>query len=186
MRETILLLGGARSGKSAFAEQLAGKKSERVLYVATAEAGDDEMEKRIAIHRASRPSTWNTLEAPLKAGKCIEDVYSGEDVVIIDCITLLVSNIILQDKEDMDSVSLDDIERAVNDEIASLLKCMGRVESGFIVVSNEVGLGLVPDNKLARIYRDVLGRANQRLAAYCDTVYLMVAGIPVVVKQNGN
>ncbi len=183
MGEKILLLGGARSGKSSFAERLAGSANSRVLYVATAESGDEEMERRIAVHRAARPETWRTLEAPLRVGKSIKDCYGGEGFIILDCITVLVSNIVLMSSETPENLCIDAAEEAVSAEIDGLQSCMESLQAGFILVSNEVGLGLVPENSLGRAYRDILGRTNQRLASFCDTVYLMVAGIPVVVKQ---
>ena len=183
MGESILLLGGARSGKSSFAEKLAAEDGEKVLYVATAEAGDEEMKERISEHRLSRPSTWRTLEASTRVGSSIRNLFNNEEVVIIDCITLLVTNIILREVENPDTIDIKSAEEAVIAEIEGLIACMDTIKASFIIVSNEVGLGLVPENRLGRLYRDILGRANQRLAEYADKVYLMVAGIPVVIKQ---
>ncbi len=182
MKKTILLLGGARSGKSYFAQEMA-KKAQRVLFVATAEAGDEDMRRRIEKHKESRPATWRTLEAPSRIGHRIEQEIDGEPLVIIDCITLLVSNIFCRlDERQFDTIEDTFLEKEVVTEIEQLLGCLDRVEASFIIVSNEVGLGIVPDNRLGRLYRDILGRANQMLARRADEVYLMVAGIPLRVK----
>ncbi len=181
----ILITGGVRSGKSDFALKLARDRGEPVLFVATAEARDDEMRKRIMAHRKSRPAHWVTLEATTGIGRQIEQKIGGAKVVIIDCVTLLVSNILgafdCQTEEQMDSSS---IEQAVTAEIGEIINCMERVAAGFIIISNEVGTGLVPVNKVGRLYRDLLGKANQILAGNVNEVYLMVAGIPVAIKSD--
>lgn len=169
----ILVLGGARSGKSAFAQRLARHLGgDDVLYVATAEAGDDEMRQRIAQHRRERPATWRTLEVAQRVGESIMAQDSERGVVLIDCLTLLVSNAMLASAGD----------DAASREVEGVLGACRRSAATFIVVSNEVGLGLVPDNRLGRRYRDALGRANQELAAVADNVYLMVAGLPLELR----
>jgi adenosylcobinamide kinase/adenosylcobinamide-phosphate guanylyltransferase len=159
-----LILGGARSGKSSFAQKLA--ESRKVLFVATAEALDDEMRERIEEHKKQRPSSWRTLEATSRIGKKIAENVGNAEVVIIDCITMLVSNV------------MHEIER----ELDELIDCMKKVDASFIIISNEVGLGIVPENKLSRTYRDALGWVNKRLAEYADEVFFMIAGIPVKIK----
>ena len=171
----VLVLGGARSGKSAFAQDLAVRWGGRVLFCATAEPLDDEMRDRIEAHRRSRPVDWDTLEAARDVGPALERV-SEYDIVLLDCVTLLTSNCLTE------GASPGEMERAVEKEIDGLVTCIDRHRSSFIIVSNEVGGGLVPDSALARAYRDLLGRANQRLAACADEVYLMVAGLPLRVK----
>ena len=180
---TILITGGARSGKSRFAQELAQRLGQPVLFVATAEAGDDEMRQRIEEHRRVRPTAWRTLETPTRVGQHIVQEIGSAKVVIIDCVTLLVSNILNQFL-DPTSAHIDDslAEKAVTHEINELIDCLNRVAASFIIVTNEVGMGLVPDNKLGRTYRDLLGKANQRLAERADEVYLMVSGLPVRVK----
>ncbi len=183
-----LLLGGVRSGKSARALQLAGtyQGDGRVLFVATGEALDDEMQRRIAAHRAERPPSWDTLEAPRDLGRLLEDTLVERDgkyaVVVIDCLTLWVSNIVcaLTDGDDAETVA----ERLAR----GLLDVWSRRPQGrerWIVVSNEVGLGIVPPTLLGRRYRDALGRVNQLVAATADDVTLMVAGIALPIKRDG-
>ena len=181
--KTILITGGARSGKSRFAQELALKSGKPVLFVATAEAGDEEMRQRIEEHQKKRPSTWKTLEVTTGVGKEILEKVGGAQVVIVDCITLLVNNIFNQfadqTDEQMDAFL---VEKEVNREITELIDCINRLDASFIIVTNEVGMGLVPANRMGRLYRDLLGKANQLLAERADEVYLMVAGLPVKVK----
>jgi adenosylcobinamide kinase/adenosylcobinamide-phosphate guanylyltransferase len=154
-----------------------------VLFVATAEAGDEEMRRRIAKHRAERPADWDTLEATRNIGDRIFEQGSGAEVVIVDCITLLVSNIMGQHCDqhgNLTDVPL--IEEKVTGEIASLIECMKRTDASFIIVTNELGLGLVPLNEMSRLYRDLLGKANQQLAEVAEEVYFMVAGLPMQIK----
>jgi adenosylcobinamide kinase/adenosylcobinamide-phosphate guanylyltransferase len=176
--ELILILGGARSGKSDYAEWLAAQLGQRVLYIATAEAYDEEMAQRIAAHRAVRPATWHTLEAPRQIGQALVDVELGLDAILLDCVTLLASNILLE----REAESPETIEAALRAELDGLLAAQKRLSAPLVIVSNEVGLGLVPPYPLGRVYRDLLGRANQYLAAQADRVILMVAGLPMTVK----
>jgi adenosylcobinamide kinase/adenosylcobinamide-phosphate guanylyltransferase len=176
----ILVLGGARSGKSSYAQDLALKVGgPDVLYLATAQAFDGEMQARIAAHQAERPAGWCTLEAPSLIGAPIAEAAAGKRVVLMDCMTLLASNALLSAGEDAPASVA---EAAVAAEAAALLAACRAGEATWIVVSNEVGMGLVPPYPLGRVYRDALGRANQTLAAAADRVYLLVAGIPMTVK----
>ncbi len=177
--KSTLLLGGARSGKSRLAVEMAKKRGGEVLFVATAEDGDAEMNRRIAEHRKSRPAAWKTLEATTHAGGRILQNIGQARTVIIDCITLLVSNVFEQNPGVADA---DILEKAVDAEIKELLDCIDRCEAHFIIVSNEVGLGIIPGDYITRLYRDLLGRANQTLALHADEVILMVAGIPMTIK----
>jgi adenosylcobinamide kinase/adenosylcobinamide-phosphate guanylyltransferase len=179
----ILLIGGAGSGKSYFAQELALKLGGGVLFVATAEAGDEEMLKRIEKHRRKRPPVWSTLEVTTGVGKRIAEKLGGAKVVIVDCITLLVNNILSQYSDPTgEPIDVPLIEKGVVAEIDELIKCTKQVDASFITVTNEVGLGLVPANRLGRLYRDLLAKANQMLAEAADEVYLMVAGLPVLIK----
>ncbi len=187
-RKCILILGGARSGKSRFAQELAQQLGKRVLFVATGEPLDEEMEARVKEHKLSRPQNWRTLEASVNVGERIREQIHDADVVIIDCLTLLVSNVLTRgDKESLESDQVD--YAAMSDrvvaEMEGLVKCINNTNATFIVVSNEVGMGLVPPYRLGRDYRDLLGKANQLLAQQADNVYLMVAGIPWQLKAKG-
>jgi adenosylcobinamide kinase/adenosylcobinamide-phosphate guanylyltransferase len=173
-----LILGGARSGKSDYAEALAVQLGRRVLYVATAEARDDEMAARIAAHRQNRPAEWRTLETPRRVGAALASLAEAPEVLLLDCLTLLVSNIIVE----LESEPQEIVEAAVAAEIDEIIAARQGLAVPMIVVSNEVGLGLVPPYALGRVYRDALGRANQRLAAQADRVLFMVAGLPLVLK----
>ena len=182
-RKCILLIGGARSGKSRFAQELAQKSGGSVLFVATAEAGDEEMRRRIEKHRRERPSDWSTLETIARIGSQIERKIGGNGMVIIDCITLLVNNIFNKFSHQVDeNIDASLLEHEVADEINQLVECIDRTDASFIIVTNEVGLGLVPADEASRLYRDLLGRVNRMLAERADEVYLMVAGIAVPVK----
>ena len=181
--KSILITGGARSGKSRYAQELALKTGKPVLFVATAEPGDEEMRPRIENHRKSRPASWNTLEATWGLGNRIKQDGGEAEVVIIDCITLLVNNILGKHGDQTgENIDFPAAEKEVNSEISQLAECIRTVDAFFILVTNEVGTGLVPANKIGRLYRDLLGRANQLLAAEVDEVYLMVAGLPLRIK----
>ena len=171
------ILGGARSGKSRFAQELAAKLGKKVLFVATGEALDEEMNARIEVHKRSRPSTWKTLETPTDVAKAMRGKIGDAEVVIVDCLTLLVSN--LMGTEDIDAETL---EKKVTAELKELVAFMRTTEAHFIIVSNEVGLGLVSPYPAGRVYRDALGMANQTLARHADKVYFMVAGIAIALK----
>ncbi len=181
--KNILILGGARSGKSHYAQELALKSPQPVLFVATAEAGDEEMRQRIEEHRKARPATWSTLESTTHIGRQIRQKAGKAQTVIVDCITLLINNIFLKHSNSAgELIDVPLIEKEVMAEVGELLDCMKQVKVSFIIVSNEVGLGLVPANKTGRLYRDLLGKVNQILAQQVDEIYLMVAGLPLPLK----
>jgi adenosylcobinamide kinase/adenosylcobinamide-phosphate guanylyltransferase len=171
------ILGGARPAKTRFAQELAAKLGKRVLFVATGEPLDEEMSARIEAHKRSRSPAWKTLEAPTDVAKAMRGKIGDAEVVIIDCLTLLVSN--LMGTEDIDAETL---EKKVTAELKELVAFMRTTEAHFIIVSNEVGLGLVSPYPAGRVYRDALGMANQMLARNADEVYFMVAGIPIPLK----
>ncbi len=178
----ILVLGGARSGKSRYAQETARRLGGDVLFVATAEPLDDEMRWRIEAHRQERPPTWRTVEATRHVGRATDEAIADAQVVIVDCLTLLVSNVLIDcvgGDDDVDATRATLVDEQIGAEIAELLACIDRLPVTFILVSNEVGMGLVPDNRLGRIFRDCLGRVNQEIAARADEVYLMVAGTPL-------
>ena len=173
MSKIVLFTGGARSGKSTRAEQYAAALGRPVVYIATAEAGDDEMRARIAEHRRRRPPEWTTLEAPLHVAAALAGLSPGT-VVLLDCLALLVTNLLLAHEADP--------APAIDAEIAALLTAAQARDLTLIVVTNEVGMGVVPPYPLGRAYRDLLGWANQRVAAAADEVYLLVCGIPVELR----
>lgn len=172
-----LILGGARSGKSSFAEQVGREAGQPVLFIATATASDDEMAERIRNHQASRPAEWQTLELPLSIGASLS--VPLPPVVIVDCITLLVTNVLFSLPE---NTPVDQLMLKVQAEIDALIEAQTRIGGQWLLVSNEVGLGLVPPYPLGRVYRDALGWANQRLARAAARVIFMIAGIPTVLK----
>lgn len=177
----IFLLGGARSGKSHYAEQWAREQGENVLFVATAQAFDDEMQERIIRHQQERPAHWHTLEAPLETGTAIAAALQKQpyDTILVDCLTLLTTNALLTLPEDCPQ---EDANRVMLAEVDGLLAAYQQSAATWLIVSNEVGMGVVPPYKLGRIYRDGLGRANQRIAQVADEVLLLVAGIAWKLK----
>jgi adenosylcobinamide kinase/adenosylcobinamide-phosphate guanylyltransferase len=163
-----LVVGGARSGKSSFAERLARDCGLRVTYVATCEARDDEMSERIAHHRERRPPEWRTVEEPLLLADALQRDAAGDTCVMVDCLTLWLTNVLLGEHEE---------------EIDKLLAALPALPGRILLVSNEVGWGIVPENALARRFRDEQGRLNQRIAAIADEVTLVAAGLPLKLKS---
>jgi len=176
-----LILGGARSGKSSYAQRLAEATGKSVTFIATAQALDEEMTIRIQKHRAERSASWETLEIPFDIASHIQQIKSN--VVVLDCVTLLVSNLLMQFVKD-DLVDESSFVQATQKEVEGLIATLRahKQKQDWMIVSNEVGLGLVPPYQMGRVYRDWLGWANQRLAREADQVIFMVAGIPMVVK----
>lgn len=180
-----LVLGGARSGKSTFASRLASRLGGRVLFVATATALDDEMRRRIAKHRMERPVEWVTLEAPTHLMQAVDGAVAPGDVVLVDCLTLGVFNLLYEIAgEGMDEGQFDDaaVREALQADLDGLISKCREAGAYLIVVSNEVGMGLVPPYPLGRSYRDLLGYANQYLARQADRVYYLFAGLPVELR----
>ena len=174
-----LILGGARSGKSSYAQSLAEESGRSVTFLATAQELDEEMSTRIQKHRAERPVNWETLEIPLDIASHVQQIKSA--VVILDCMTLLVTNLLMQFVKD-DLVDESPFRLAVQKEMDELLLTIREQKQDWIIISNEVGHGLVPPYQMGRVYRDLLGWCNQRLAREADKVIFMVAGIPTVIK----
>jgi adenosylcobinamide kinase / adenosylcobinamide-phosphate guanylyltransferase len=170
---SLFIVGGARSGKSRFALERI-RSGERIVFVATAEARDEDMARRIARHRAERPSHWTTVEEPLDLVARLRKLEGTCDAFVVDCLTLWVANRLLRG----------DGDASILDEAEAFARLIGRRRSTFTVVSNEVGEGVHPETAAGLRFRDVLGGVNQRVAAACDTVVLMVAGIPLTVKTS--
>lgn len=175
-----LILGGARSGKSSYAQRLAEESGKSVTFIATAQALDEEMSARIKKHRMERPAGWQTLEIPFGIASHAQEVKS--DVVVLDCTTLLVTNLLMRSVKD-DLVDEAPFTQAVQKEVDDLLTAVRAGKQEWLIISNEIGLGLVPPYQMGRVYRDLLGWSNQRLAGEADRVIFMVAGIPMVVKS---
>ena len=171
MAPSLLIVGGARSGKSRFAVERLSPDA-RIVFVATAEARDEDMAKRIARHRAERPPGWSTVEEPFDLVSCLRRLEGVCDGILVDCLTLWVSNILLRG----------DCDDAILEEAEALAGLIGRRRSSVTLVSNEVGEGVHPETATGLRFRDLLGSVNQRVAAACDTVVLMVAGVPLTVK----
>ena len=163
------ILGGSRSGKSGFALRQSAIVAGRKAFIATAQALDDEMKERIERHRIERPAEWKTFEAPLELQQTITRIGGQFEVVLVDCLTLWLSNLMLN-------------ERNVDAEIESLIAAAVSCPCPLFIVSNEVGMGIVPDNALARKFRDSAGALNRRMAEIAREVYLVAAGIPVKIK----
>ena len=165
-----LVLGGARSGKSRYAEGLIETAAMHGTYCATAEAGDAEMTARIATHRARRGDFWHTVEAPLELPSVIVSEAAADRPLLIDCLTLWLSNLLLADKN-------------IETETRLLCAALGEAAGSVVLVANEVGLGLVPETLLGRRFRDEAGRLNQEVASLADRVVFIVAGLPLVLKE---
>jgi adenosylcobinamide kinase / adenosylcobinamide-phosphate guanylyltransferase len=176
----VLVTGGARSGKSTFAERYAARGGRPVAYIATAQIYDDEMKERVSIHQNRRPANWPTFEAPYNADEAMAKAVQSAKTVLFDCLTLYTSNLLLAPDAPTDR---EERRQAVLDGIEKLLASAKQGTCDVIFVTNEVGLGIVPDNALAREYRDVAGLVNQKVAANADEVYLVVSGLAVELKK---
>ncbi len=172
MSKITFILGGARSGKSRFAAKLAKEQGKKVAFIATCQALDKEMEKRIVLHRKTRPGSWQTFEEPREITRLLKRIGCKFDITIIDCLTLLVSNLLLKGLKE------NEIERRVSQMFSVIKKNKGQA----IIVSNEVGLSIVPQSPMARQFRDLAGRINQIAAGESDNVFFMVSGLPLKVK----
>jgi len=172
-RQIILVTGGARSGKSRYAEERAAELGTRLLYVATAEAKDEEMTQRIAEHKRRRDDEWTTIEEAVQLAEVLLAQRGRTDCALVDCLTLWLSNLLLRRDT-----------KYAEEKVEELLKILPLLDFHIVLVTNEVGLGIVPDNPLARQFRDLTGWTNQRIAAIANEVVLTVAGIPMIVKKN--
>ena len=172
MKKIIFILGGARSGKSSYAVNLAKSLGKRIVFIATCIPGDSEMEHRIKLHKKSRPRTWRVIEEGVHIDSVLKRAKTGCDAILIDCMGLFISNLMMVESSD----------KKIESKLRQVIGQIEKMASGVIVVSNEVGMGIVPDNLLARRFRDLLGRVNQMIAQSADKVIMMNAGIPMMIK----
>jgi len=170
-RQIVLITGGARSGKSRFALELASFRGKKI-FVATATASDEEMRQRIESHRKERSSDWFTIEQPIDVSRVVAE--NPENLMLIDCLTLWVSNLMMHGRNDEE----------IQKEVQQLCECLLARRDLTILITNEVGFGIVPDNELARRFRDLSGMMNQLFAAEADAVILMVSGLPMYLKRS--
>jgi adenosylcobinamide kinase/adenosylcobinamide-phosphate guanylyltransferase len=166
------VLGGARSGKSRYAQELAGA-FKRVVFIATSRPSDAEMKQKISDHRRNRPQSWKTVEAPLDLDRTLREEGPGADLLLVDCLTLYLANVMRRRRSGRSQL-LDDLRR--------LCEAVQDAKASVVIVSNEVGSGIVPSYRIGREYRDALGKLNQQIARIADTVILMVAGLPLIIK----
>jgi len=176
MREKIFIVGGCRSGKSRYALELAEQiPGDRRIFIATCVPCDDEMKQRVAHHQKERGPTWSTIEVPVLLPEAIDKYSEKGNVILVDCLTLWISNLFLES---------DDLEK-IAEHVQRLAQSLDKAKCPVMLVSNEVGTGIVPENRLARLFRDAVGFANQHVAACSNRVIWMVAGIPVTIKGRG-
>jgi adenosylcobinamide kinase/adenosylcobinamide-phosphate guanylyltransferase len=172
MKRTILVIGGCRSGKSSHALNLANQIAGQKIFIATCTPHDKEMEERVLLHKKQRNRAWTTLEVPVHLPEEISKNSQKENVILVDCLTLWISNLMLENND----------QENTDGHIRKLVRSLEEAQCPIILVSNEVGTGIVPENRLARQFRDIAGFTNQKVAACADKVIWMVAGIPVGVK----
>ena len=176
----ILITGGARSGKSRYAVELAKQKGGNVAFIATAIAGDEEMTERIRMHQTARPSDWTTIEESINVAQAIADVASNHSTIIVDCLTLLITNLVFEPPYN-EEINYEK-EQKIYTAVEKIIETTKNVEATVIVISNELGMGLVPEDALARRFRDIAGRANQLMAEAADEAYVCISGIPMRIK----
>lgn len=177
-----LVLGGARSGKSAHAERIAMESGRDVVYIATASAGDGEMGQRIAHHRARRPAHWLTIEEPLLLAAAIEQHSKADNIILVDCLTLWLSNLLFSDGRDYPYAGTAELPPLLHAQRQALLDLLPHARGDIVLVSNEVGMGIVPMGAVSRLFTDEAGRLNQAVAAACERAVFIAAGLPLVLK----
>jgi adenosylcobinamide kinase/adenosylcobinamide-phosphate guanylyltransferase len=188
-KKIVLVTGGTRSGKSQFAEDLAADLGGPVTYLATLAPGDDEMRRRVALHKERRPALWTTIEEAVAIGPRLEEAGRTAGVILVDCLTGWLSNLLLNDDLPHPGASEVEKETYIDRVVEELAGAVGRSAASVIIVTDEVGMGLVPPYPLGRLFRDIAGKAGRRLAGVADEVYLVVAGLAVEIKSravNGN
>ena len=192
MSQVTLITGGARSGKSHFAELLAASAKRPVTYIATAQVWDDEMALRVKKHQEQRPSTWRLIEEPQNIHDTLFKLKDENGVILLDCVTLWLSNLLLKGQtkpsapsEPTPEEQVTDLEPQIVAKVKEVAQLAREIKPQVIFVTNEIGQGIVPEYPLARAYRDLVGRCNQILAQSADDVYLVVAGFPIEIKHTG-
>lgn len=186
MSPFTLVTGGARSGKSHFAELLAAQPKRPVIYIATAQIWDEEMALRVKKHQQQRPSTWRLIEEPRNIRDTLIQLKDEDAIILLDCVTLWLTNLLLAGQAQNDSELFNnDLESEILDIVKDVAQLAREIKPQVIFVTNEVGQGIVPENPLARAYRDLAGRSNQILAHSADHVYMVVAGFPMEIKHSG-
>jgi adenosylcobinamide kinase/adenosylcobinamide-phosphate guanylyltransferase len=182
LTKIVFVIGGARSGKSSFALKEASRIKGKKAYIATAEAIDDEMKERIKRHRKERGKKWDTYEEPLEITKIIKAIRDRYNVIVLDCLTMWVSNLMMEDGR----WKMENGKWKMEKQVEEFIHCLNGLNSlkslNLYIISNEVGMGIVPDNKLSRQFRDLAGTLNQKVAKIANEVYLITAGIPVKIK----
>lgn len=188
MGRIILATGGARSGKSTFAELYLKNRFEHVAYIATAIAFDDEMKLRIAKHQSQRPANWTTYEAYKGLDQLAKQINSSSQACLLDCLTIMVTNWMMDavhiDWDRPEPSVVDQLQSEILDSVANLLETLKTLELTMVFVTNELGMGIVPENPMARAFRDIAGRVNQLVALQSDEVYLLVCGLPMTIKTD--
>ncbi|AZP14239.1 bifunctional adenosylcobinamide kinase/adenosylcobinamide-phosphate guanylyltransferase [Undibacterium parvum] len=177
-----LIFGGARSGKSAYAEQLAIASGKPVVYLATAQAGDAEMQARIAHHQARRPAQWQTHECPINLAQSIAQLSSADNLILLDCLTLWLSNLLFFETHEYPEIGSITAPAEFTLQRAALLQVLQDLPGEIIMVSNEVGMGIIPQGAISRWFVDEAGRLNQAIAAQCEQVSWVAAGLPLHLK----
>lgn len=177
-----LVLGGARCGKSAYAEQIAAASGKEVVYIATAQAGDGEMMARIAHHRQQRPAVWTTVEEPIALGDALQRWCAPQRAILVDCLTLWLSNLLFSGPADFPDVGTIMLPPVFHEQRAHFLQALEQASGDIVLVSNEIGMGVVPYGAVSRCFTDEAGRLNQAVAARCEHAVLVAAGLPLVLK----
>lgn len=183
MGDITFIIGGARSGKSNYAQELAQRRGGSVVFIATAEALDEEMAQRIKKHQSTRPGSWCTVEIPYDLAQYLNKDPIKADIVILDCLTLLVSNILMRHSKDIDNPPEKIVLEKCKSEVKEILLTIEKGRADWIIVSNEVGMGLVPSHPAGRIFRDLLGEMNKMVAQKADEVLMMLVGIPLRLQK---
>lgn len=186
MSKLVLVTGGSRSGKSNFAESLCIDQNNSTAYIATSIPFDEEMKDRVRKHKESRPDTWNTYEIYKDIYSIIKAISEKHKTVILDCVTLLVNNLMFEYGIDFDNTTSEEtnkMEIYIKNQFQKLVNEIKKTDLYFVIVTNEIGMSLVSDNKLCRVYSDIVGRINQYIASEADQVYFVVSGIPMKIKE---